>query len=279
MKHIYQNALQGVIILTDEIYTSADLQAGNTLYKFIWFQEGIIKIVINHVERVLKAGEIIALNPMHNFEIKETKGKYIVLLFNSYFYGVYKHNEEVSCNGLLFTSPHTVHLHLPPAASTQLYEIIEKMKHEYMLNDNLEGEVLRLLLKHFIIICTRLAKEELGVTIRKENALEIARQYYILVDRLFVEKKKVQDYAEILHRSPKTLSNLFATYKLPSPQRIIQERIVTEAKRLLLSSTETAKEIAAILGYDSVFTFSRFFKRMTGESISDFRERNKTSFK
>ena len=40
---------------------------------------------------------------------------------------------------------------------------------------------------------------------------------YVLVDNHFKEKKQVQAYAALLHRSPKTLSNLFAAYGMPSP--------------------------------------------------------------
>jgi len=85
----------------------------------------------------------------------------------------------------------------------------------------------------------------------------------------------VQDYANMLHRSPKTLSNLFTTCGLPSPLRIIHERIEAEAKRLLLYSQKSAKEITEILGFEDQATFSRFFKKMNQKSISDFRREEK----
>ena len=88
-------------------------------------------------------------------------------------------------------------------------------------------------------------------------------------------KKMVKEYADLLNRSPKTLSNLFMQYGLPSPLRVIHERIEAEAKRLLLYSTRSAKEIADILGFEDLPTFSRFFKKMTGESISIYRKNAK----
>jgi len=103
----------------------------------------------------------------------------------------------------------------------------------------------------------------------------MVRQFYVLVDNHFKEKKMVQDYANMLHRSPKTLSNLFTTCGLPSPLRIIHERIEAEAKRLLLYSQKSAKEITEILGFEAQATFSRFFKKMTGESVSEYRKREK----
>lgn len=276
MKYSYLNALQGTIILTDEFHRDKELQGGNTFYKFIWVTEGTVKITIDHIDRQLKKEEILSLNSLHTLQIKEIKGKYIMLLFDSVFYGAYRHLEEISCNGLLFSlSPHIINIRPSLSVSRELHEIIKRMTYEYLLSDHLEGETLRLLLKYFIIICTRLAKERLDLANHPKDCPDIVLQYYMLVDHLFMEKKQVQDYADILHRSPKTLSNLFAKYHSPSPQQIIQERLVTEAKRLLLNSRETVKEIAVILGYESVYSFSRFFKRMTGENISDFRRKNK----
>ena len=78
-------------------------------------------------------------------------------------------------------------------------------------------------------------------------------------------------YANLLHKSPKTLSIIFSICKLPSPLRIIHERIETEAKRLLLYSTKSSKEIAILLGFEDQSSFSRFFKNMTGQSTVQFR--------
>ena len=81
--------------------------------------------------------------------------------------------------------------------------------------------MLRIILKRFIITYTRIAREKLDVGQDKEKSFDIIRRYYVLVDNHYKEKKQVQDYAEMLYRSPKTLSNLFAAYGLPSPLRIV----------------------------------------------------------
>ena len=111
----------------------------------------------------------------------------------------------------------------------------------------------------------------MNITQEKEYSFEIIRQFFILVDTHYREKKQVQDYADMLHKSPKTLSNIFSTCKLPSPLRIIHERIEAEAKRLLLYSTKSSKEIADLLGFEDQSSFSRFFKNMTGQSTVQFR--------
>ncbi len=69
--------------------------------------------------------------------------------------------------------------------------------------------MLRILLKRFIIQCTRIARHRMNITREKESGFEIVRQYYNLVDEHYRTKKQVQDYADMLHKSPKTLSNIF----------------------------------------------------------------------
>ena len=131
--------------------------------------------------------------------------------------------------------------------------------------------MLRIVLKRFIITCTRIARARFGVGQENERTFDVVRRFYVLVDQHFREKKQVQDYADMLHKSPKTLSNIFSTCKLPSPLRVIHERVEAEAKRLLLYSNKSAKEIADILGFEDQASFSRFFKNMTGQSAVQFR--------
>ena len=60
---------------------------------------------------------------------------------------------------------------------------------------------------------------------------------------------------------------------LPQPNEVIKNRIILEAKRLLVHTAMTAKEIAYELGYDDPAYFSRLFFIKNGESPSAFKSR------
>ena len=137
--------------------------------------------------------------------------------------------------------------------------------------------MLRIILKRFIITYTRIAREKLDVGQDKEKSFDIIRRYYVLVDNHYKEKKQVQDYADMLCKSPKTLSHLLSLYNLPSPLKVIHQRVEAEAKRLLLYSEMTAKEIAHLLGFEDQASFSRFFKKVSGESITQYKRQLKES--
>lgn len=268
--------LDGTIALTSHFHEDAALQRDKSLYKFIWVRHGSLDIEIDHVVMHLKENEIISLSPLHHVDMLRTGGDYLSLLFNSNFYCIYGHDNEVSCNGFLFHgSSNVMRLKLTLTESRLLEHIIETLREECTVRDNLQEEMLRILLKRFIIVCTRMARLRLEVDQERENGFDIIRQFYVLVDNHFKEKKQVQDYAEMLYRSPKTLSNLFSLYGLNSPLRIIHERVDAEARRLLLYTSKSAKEISEILGFEDLATFSRFFKKMNQKSISDFRREEK----
>lgn len=276
MEYHLSTPLNGNIAMTYRFHEDIDLQRDKNLYKFIWVQQGTLDVEIDHVVMHLEKDEIIPLTPLHHVKIQKVEGEYLTFLFNSNFYCIYGHDNEVSCNGFLFHgSSNVMRLKLLPAQAAQLTSIVDIFRGECDIKDNLQEEMLRIILKRFIITCTRIAREKFKVKDDRENSFDIIRQFYVLVDNHFKEKKQVQDYAEMLYRSPKTLSNLFSLYGLESPLRIIHERIDAEARRLLLYTNKSAKEIGEILGFEDLATFSRFFKKMNKESISEYRKREK----
>lgn len=276
MEYHLSTKLNGDVAMTSRFHEDAALQRDKSLYKFIWVRRGTLEVEVDHVVMHLEENEIISLTPLHHVRIMRVDGEYLTFLFNSNFYCIYGHDNEVSCNGFLFNgSSHIMRLKLSPAQSASLDGIVEIFKGECDIKDNLQEEMLRIILKRFIITCTRIARERFDVHPERENTFDVIRRFHVLVDNHFKEKKQVQDYADMLYRSPKTLSNIFSLYGLPSPLRVIHERVDAEARRLLLYTGKSAKEIGEILGFEDLAAFSRFFKKMNKESISEYRKREK----
>ncbi|MEL6669590.1 MAG: helix-turn-helix domain-containing protein, partial [Bacteroidota bacterium] len=81
---------------------------------------------------------------------------------------------------------------------------------------------------------------------------------------------------DVIYRFPESeLSNLFGKYSDKTPLQVIRERIALEAKRLLRYSDKPISEIGYELGFMEGAHFSRFFKKMSGQSASQFRDQGK----
>lgn len=272
MEYACITPLQGSLIITDDLHKSKSLLQNKDLYKFIWVLEGSLDLTIDHMGVHLAKNQVIPLSNIHHIRISRISGRSISIFFNSNFYCIFKSDNEVSCNGFLFAGySHPLLMQLTDIQALALERIVSDIQLEYKEDDSLKEEMLRLHLKRFIIACTRMARNKYAIEPGNESAFYLFRKFVILVDENFKEMKKVGDYAQLLNRSPKTLANLFSLYKLPAPLKIIQERIEAEAKRLLLYSNMNAKEIAHILGFEEISSFSRFFKRISGKTISEFR--------
>ena len=203
----YHTKLKGTLALTDSYLTEKALQREKGLYKFIWVRNGSITVEIDHQEMVLVKDEVISLTHLQHLEFKSIDGEYLTLLFNSNFYCIYGNDHEVSCSGFLFNgSSHLIRFMLNEQERKELDTITEALENEFTVTDSLQEEMLRILLKRFIIQCTRIARNRMNITREKESGFEIVRQYYNLVDEHFRTKKQVQDYADMLHKSPHPVS-------------------------------------------------------------------------
>jgi AraC-like DNA-binding protein len=84
---------------------------------------------------------------------------------------------------------------------------------------------------------------------------------------------RLAELAGVMHLQPTYFSNLFTEHLGQSPVQYIHRRRIERARRQLLQTDRAVHEIAASVGFEDPFYFSRLFKRLVGYSPSDFRKR------
>ena len=238
----------------------------------VWNLEGKSVLNIDGQDFSLEEGELIFLTEFHHVKVEKI-GKAKLVRFNRPFYCIKDHDSEVSCKGILFFGASQVPRVILNGERKKQFDLLwEVFEMEMKSVDHLQYEMLQMLLKRLIILCTRLFKEQQDVDSIETKKMDIVREFNYLVESHFREHHTVADYADLLFKSPKTLSNLFAQYNQKTPLQIIHERILLEAKRMLSYTDTPVKEIAYDLGYDDLQSFSRFFKARTKSSPKKYRE-------
>ena len=81
----------------------------------------------------------------------------------------------------------------------------------------------------------------------------------------------VRSYAERLNVSTSYLAQVTKRISGQAPKAIIDEKIISEARRLLTSTSLTVQEISYQLGFTNQAHFTKYFKKLTGLTPSDFR--------
>lgn len=236
----------------------------------IWFKEDNNQFVIDGKPYTFNKNQIVFLTEFHQVKvIRKEVSKF--LRFNRSFYCVIDHEHEVSCRGLLFYGASNVPVVNIPPTDLEHFELVWKMfAIEMASKDNLQIEMLRMMLKRYLILCTRVYKDQERFPEDDQHS-DLIRQFNFLVEGHFKTKHTVAEYAEMLNKSPKTLSNIFSKTGFKTPLQYIHERKMLEARRLLQHSERSIKEIAYEIGHEDIQTFSRFFKKHEGVSPSEFR--------
>jgi len=243
------------------------------LVSILWNRDNeAVKIKVDNEVFLLEPNQIVTTTYLQNIDFDMGCLPLHAIVFNREFYCIMDHDEEVSCNGILFFGTQDLPIiTLSEAEQRKFNVLMEVFVDEFETADKIQGEMLQMMLKRFIIKCVRLAKEQLITKSLNNDQVDIIRKFNVLVDIHFLSKRNVKDYADLLHKSSKTISNLFSIYNQKSPQQIIHDRVVLEAKRLLHFTDKSISEVGFELGYEDPAYFSRFFKKHTGNSPKEFK--------
>lgn len=242
------------------------------LLAILWNKGDEKVILIDEIKYIFPANHLLCLMVNQSFRLENAQD-IVLWQFNRDFYCIVDHDKEVSCVGFLFYGSRDIFfIKLENEEDKKIEALTQVFLDEFQTKDNIQGEMLRMLLKRLIIKLTRLAKHQQLEDKIKEPDLDVVRKFNLLVENNYRKLHQVQDYANLMHKSPKTLSNLFKIYNQKTPLQIIQDRIALEARRLLIYTDKSLSEIAYDLGFEELTHFSRFFKKMMGSSPSEFRE-------
>ncbi|QWX83455.1 helix-turn-helix domain-containing protein [Cellulophaga sp. HaHaR_3_176] len=271
----YDTNLGSIFGLADDIKKEEkSFRINSSTISFLWNRNTTpLEITIDNADILLLPNQIVTTTYLHHVSFAKTEQPLTSFLFNREFYCIADHDTEVSCNGILFFGTQALPIVTIPEDQKKKFETLyEIFQDEFATSDKIQGDMLQMLLKRLIIMCTRLAKNQLILKDLDNEQIDIIRKFNVLVDTHYKTKRKVGEYADLLFKSPKTLSNLFAKYNQKSPQQIILERITLEAKRLMQFTDKQNQEIAFELGFNDSAHFSSFFKKMTTTSPTKYRE-------
>ena len=239
--------------------------------QLLWFQSDGNKLIIDGIHQTFNNNQIVSLSQYHHVQYEQINAMKM-LRFNSEFYCIINHDSEVGCKGVLYYTPAKI-----PVVSVQepqfaiMNDAWNLTDLELEMKDELQLEMLQIVLKRILILCTRIYKMQGTLSFIDDSQHNLIREFNFLVEQNFKEQHSVSYYAGLLHKSPKTITNTFKKIDEKSPLQLIHDRILLEAKNLLHYTKRDISEIAYELGFENVQVFSRFFKRLSGISPTEFR--------
>lgn len=233
--------------------------------------KGILHVGLNSTE--FKAGSLLCLSLYDPYRIEADFFKGTIIEFHPEFFCIYKHEEEVACNGVLFNSIYqspVVGLRDDEAITFQ--NLIDSLRSEMQKTGISQYEMLTAYLKIFLINAVRIKMTQEKIEIPTGKEPFILQTLKDAIEENYRQKRSPVEYADLLNITPKALNRISKKHLNRTLSDLISERIVIEAKRELYLTGKPVKQIAYELGFNDEFYFSRFFKTNVSVSPQLYRE-------
>jgi AraC family transcriptional activator of pobA len=236
-------------------------------FLFLLFEKGSGTHTIDFVEYPVKELQLHLLFPgqVHSWELGDETNAYQIMVSRRIF--------EAFANALRYDlilyQKYPV-LNLKPALFQQLLYEFQAIQSELTLKPMLWDIIISRC--RIIAQMASRAAEDVFDSLKVYHTKPVLIEYLSLVDVYYKEQRSVAFYAEKLSISPNYLNILCKKHFHSSATSLIHNRVSLEAKRLLLTSKSSIKEIAYELGFYDLAYFSKFFKGQTGIGPREFRE-------
>jgi len=247
-------------------------QHKHSFYHLLYFTEGAGEHVIDFVQFSVKRGMIYFMRPgqMHRWDFSGPVDGFIVNFSATYF-------EQVGLSSHI-TDPFPF---FGPDLQHQVIQLKEQTQHSVedlfkaIVGEQAVGERMSSVMIASLLI-------QLFITIYRDNYpaeppaavhynVTILRNFQELVDTHSKQFRLPKDYANLLYITPNHLNALCKDLLHMPAGQVIRERVLLEAKRMLVNLEWPIGEIAQELNFTDSSYFVKFFKKYTGTTPEAFR--------
>lgn len=253
----------------------------HSYYEICIFDNGAGNHMIDFKSFPIKSNSVHFLTPGQVHLISREKNYHgFLLVFSREFYSIGIQDEDLLMN-LPFFNNNTAEpiLNLGNEDFLELLDIIEHLRRDYERDSEIREDVLRSYLHIFLLKCRYFFNRNyFDKDIIKDPTFIKVNKFRKLVEQKFREIHLVKEYADLLNESPAHLNKVVKSITGVNASDFIIQRIVLEAKRLLIYTDLSNKEISFKMNYDDPSYFSRLFRKKVGTSPSEFRQQMKQKY-
>ncbi len=236
--------------------------------------EGTGKHTIDFTDYNFKKGTLFTLrkNQLHKFS-KDYNANGYLLIFTEDFLISHFNKIEVSKSIQLFNDLLIMpKIELSSSEFKNIMELVNRIKTEYLdTYDDFSGGIIRSALHMIITKLFRIKTKNSDRLFQKKYFNEFV-QFQQLIEKHYVDTKKVTDYASKMNCSSKTLNNICNSIIGKSAKVVIHEVVIIQIKRLLISTSLSVTEIAYKVGFEDPSNLYKYFKKHSGTTPELFRK-------
>jgi AraC family transcriptional activator of pobA len=253
----------------------ADNPHRHNYYTVIWSFTATGKHIIDFKEYPIKPHQIFFVNPsqVHQIISNPNPTGYVILFSPEFLERNSIRSDFISNLKLFQLRDESAALPINLKMREKLKIFADQMLEAFNSNADLSMDIIGAYLKLFLIECnghcsltknTNTQSVEVGKT--------LVKKFKEIVEKNFTKWHQVKKYADALNVTPNYLNEVIKTAINVSAKEFIQNRIVVEAKRMIVFTNKSSKEIGYEMGFEDPSHFSKFFKSQSGQTLQEFKK-------
>ena len=147
-------------------------------------------------------------------------------------------------------------------------DLFEDLITESGVDNSLQKDIMKVILLRLFLL---LKQQNLKKEIFQQPSYTLLRNFQKLIEKHYTELRLPKEYADLLFVTPNHLNALCKTVTGLQAGELIRNRILLEAKRLLVNQDMSITEISNELNFNDNSYFTKFFKKQVGITPEEFR--------
>lgn len=245
----------------------------HSFYHLVLFTEGGGNHTIDFHHFEVQPYQIYFMTPgqVHSWDFEGNMEGYVVNFSDSFFQSFLLQPEYLESFSFFHSNSSNNVLLIGQDIRQRLTGLFEELLIQEERSPVLRDDMIRILLLQIFLLIEQsdTTEKKHGAAVQK-NA--IVRNFIKLIDKHYQKMRLPGQYAEMLNVTPNHLNALCKEYLGMQAGAMIRNRIILEAKRLLINVDLTVSEIAYKLNFNDNSYFTKFFRKETGITPEEFRK-------
>ncbi len=244
------------------------------LFQVVCILDGEVEVQLSDDHFSLTGSWVITLPAgcIHGFHFRPASEGYVLSITDT----VLAQEQQQGFGGresLLFEGPQLLPLYAEDGLSQQFLQRIAELEVEHAHYHAARPDALALQSRLVVLTLDRLLRQQsFEDEVGQEDNGALSR-FRALIEAHYREHWAVADYAAALGMSTSTLNRLCHRAVGEGPKKLINDRLMAEARRRLMYTRHSVEEIAYALGFSDYPYFARFFKTREGVTAGQYRKR------
>jgi len=238
--------------------------------ELFFFEEGGGDHLIDFVNYKIKPNSInsVVANKVHYVNRAIKSHGYVLMIKNDFF-----QNEILKANYTFLIE--CEELELSKKAFAEQLAFIEKIEQELSAAMPLVNEIVASIVHLMLLKLKQFLQADNTSKDLKLKDNSFYKAFYVLIEEHFANERSTQFYANHLNVSAAILNKELKKATGKTTSKLLQDRLLLEAKRLLFHSDLSVKEIGVELNFTDSAHFHHFFRKTENCSPSDYRKKVK----